>query len=116
MGHRWYDCDSTLSMAVSLLQSVSKQQRAAVVAEALDALLEMYPELSTTAEASAGVAFFWKRRNGWTADMWRLLALIEQLPETERRQVALWILDALVHFDAHEPAQQALQGQSPYAY
>lgn len=111
MPHRWYDCDPTLSMAVSLLQSVGSQQQTAVVTDGLAEVLTSYPHLKNDDVAGDGLLFFWKRRQGWTADMWRLLALIEQLPRHERHEMALWLLDRLVHSDRNSTtdSNQALQ-------
>jgi hypothetical protein len=99
MGYRWYDCDPTLSMAVSLLQSVSDDQREPLLDEGLDYITATYPSLAKQADDEGNVVFFWKRRQGWNSKMWRMLTLVEALPHHDRQDVALWLLDALLNAD-----------------
>ncbi len=96
---RWYDSEPTVSMAVSLLQSSPMRQQQAVVEEALAHIRHSYPACDTPQSAHPGVVFFQRFRFGWSAELWQLMACLQEMAVGDRQSMALWILEELVHVD-----------------
>lgn len=90
MNKRWYDQESTLSMAISLLQNASLQNRNQTVAYIYQQLQENYPLVyPAMQETKHRVWDIVQRRKTMNDEAWGLVEMLRELSVEDRTHVAL---------------------------
>lgn len=87
---RWYDQNPTLSIAVSLLQNTSLENRMKTVSFMMSYFEDHYPEALVLAEsAKSGWLSFIQRRQSMEQNAWQAVETMQFLSEEARRELSL---------------------------
>lgn len=97
---RWYDQTPTLSIAVSLLQNTSLENRMKTVSFLITQLESDYPEaLEMADQAKSGWLSFIQRRQTMEQNAWQAVETLQFVPEEGRHELALAVIRTIYQLE-----------------